>query len=399
MSVIDCVPGPEAAQSEPVRVSALGMTCQARAAVETVLSRLAEGHFVLVSGDTGDVGIVDVDSLCGPELWDAERRRTPPRPVIILSWEEPAASLRPADAVAVLRKPVSANALLTALQSTLHHLVKRDSTPIRHRSPDVKTVDSATGGIHSQHLRPEEGNESKVPAASEPNSDTHFVPEHYIAGWMIKLLKLCRADGIAREVAYFDQSLRILPATDRVVTSLGDAKLRQISFLRAADYAAGSAELPSGFRVRALQQAEIGVASAQAGAALDTIIWKFAVLLARGRAPAGTELCMPIKLHRWPNFTRLPPTPHALRIAALWTTRPATLLNTAHKLNVGLSHVLTFYTATEALGLAHGGRQIEQQLVPQGQVPPVAERGVLTRLLSKLKGMLPHFQHQDTEVR
>lgn len=85
--------------------------------------------------------------------------------------------------------------------------------------------------------------------------------------------------------------------------------------------------------------------------AIEPFLWKLAIRTSRGRVPKGTDFNLPIRLLRWPNFTRTTATPHAMRIAALWTKQPMSLLSTAEALAIPLNFVFLFYSATIALGL------------------------------------------------
>lgn len=83
----------------------------------------------------------------------------------------------------------------------------------------------------------------------------------------------------------------------------------------------------------------------------DAVLWRLAALTARGRLPAGTDPERTLHLRSWPNFTRLAPLPNALRIAALWSARGASLVETAELLDIPQRHVFTFFNAAAALDL------------------------------------------------
>jgi hypothetical protein len=113
---------------------------------------------------------------------------------------------------------------------------------------------------------------------------------------------------------------------------------------------------------------------------LDHVLWQTALETSVGRLPVGMDPVAPIYLKHWPNLTRLHRTPHALRIAALWTTKGAGLLETAQTLKIAQRHVIAFYNAALALDLiTEDGAQVRR-----AQRKTKNNRGLLTRLFGWL---------------
>jgi len=118
----------------------------------------------------------------------------------------------------------------------------------------------------------------------------------------------------------------------------------------------------------------------------EPFLWKLAMRTSRGRVPADTDFTSPIKLIRWPNFTRIIITPHALRIAALWAKQPTSLMDTANCLAVPLQHVFMFYTAAVSLNFV--APAITEKDRPPAVAPPVKRhryRKVFQNLLERLR--------------
>ncbi|WP_310460045.1 hypothetical protein [Sphaerotilus sp.] len=113
---------------------------------------------------------------------------------------------------------------------------------------------------------------------------------------------------------------------------------------------------------------------------LDHVLWQTALETSAGRLPVGVDPVVPVYLKQWPNLTRLHRTPHALRIAALWTTKGAGLLETAQTLKIAQRHVFAFYNAALALDLVtEDGAQVRR-----AQRKTKNNRGLLTRLFGWL---------------
>lgn len=116
---------------------------------------------------------------------------------------------------------------------------------------------------------------------------------------------------------------------------------------------------------------------------IETFVWEVSLECSRGCLPKGTRLDQVLYLSRWPNLTRLPLTPHAIRIAALWANRGASLLETTGRLHIPQREIFAFYNATSALSLiTHDGAHLRGAEKEQ----PHRSRRVLGRLLSWLRG-------------
>lgn len=113
---------------------------------------------------------------------------------------------------------------------------------------------------------------------------------------------------------------------------------------------------------------------------LDHVLWQTALETAAGRLPTGVDAAAPVYLKHWPNLTRLHRTPHALRIAALWTTKGASLTETAQTLKIAQRHVFAFYSAALALDLITD----DAGQVRRAQRKSKGNRGLLTRLFGWL---------------
>lgn len=113
---------------------------------------------------------------------------------------------------------------------------------------------------------------------------------------------------------------------------------------------------------------------------LDDLLWRAGLLTASGRLPIESDPNRPVYLRHWPNLTRISAIPHAVRIAALWSARGASLVETATLLNIPQRHVIAFYNGALALDLiTEDGSQIRRAQRKAGR-----NRGLLTRLLGWL---------------
>lgn len=112
---------------------------------------------------------------------------------------------------------------------------------------------------------------------------------------------------------------------------------------------------------------------------LDQLLWRGGMLSSAGRLPVGVDPTRTVYLKHWPNFTRLERTPSAVRMAALWATRGASIVETAKLVNLPQRQVIAFYNGMLALDLVTEDGSHIRRAQRKNQ-----NRGLLTRLLGWL---------------
>jgi hypothetical protein len=118
----------------------------------------------------------------------------------------------------------------------------------------------------------------------------------------------------------------------------------------------------------------------------SAFLWKLAIWTSKGRYPDNIDISKPVFLTRWPNFTRLLVTPHALQISALMIEGPRTLINIAQSLNIKPQYVFIFISAASAVGLADQAIRRSDEIMEPPVVKKPKPKGLLSRILGKLRG-------------
>ena len=416
----------DANNEQPLHVATIGMDERSRRALESAFQGPGGGAFVVVDGSTADVTIVDLDRPDAQQLWTEHRAQYPGRPEIVLSLTE-----RQAGNAFFLRKPLQITVLLQALQQIQLEIAagvygdalertSGEATPeapgARPSPPAVAHGDAAavvsrrsdrSASVTREAARALEkreisaGYSSSVAEVSdldiadpEQLARLYYREEDYAAGTVLGMVKTSLEDQVPRDIKFRYGRIVTLPATREVVTDLSDARLKQFGLVRVAG---ANIDRPDGLSFeldveaihdeRELTRLEQRAPPNTVRSAAESFIWKLAAWVSRGRVPEHTDLSHPVVMRHWPNMTRLLLTPNALRIAALWAEpQPRSLLNTAQALQIPLSHVLTFYSAANAVGLITSAKRQVDFLFQPEPLPSNQERSLMKRIVARLRG-------------
>jgi hypothetical protein len=83
----------------------------------------------------------------------------------------------------------------------------------------------------------------------------------------------------------------------------------------------------------------------------QTLAWQLAIWTCRGRLMRGIATDTPIRLRYWPNLTRLPPIPEAMRITAFLTRTPVNLKLITRLLKVPPEDLFNYLAAAYGIGI------------------------------------------------
>lgn len=119
------------------------------------------------------------------------------------------------------------------------------------------------------------------------------------------------------------------------------------------------------------------------GRNIDELMWLAAFHASDGRLMTGCYRDDVVELAYWPNFSRLPHTPNALRIAALLTGHPTSITLTGRLLKVEREELYQFYSAARSAGIA----QAINRKAETPSLPPHRHQTLLSSLLSKIAGL------------
>ncbi len=402
-----------------LRLCHSGMDSRSLYAFEIFLSRVGPSACQITEEETADAAFIDIDNDLGRYLLEGHRLRFPGRPLIV-SAQTPAPHNNDPLTIEVT-KPVGLAAFSAALEQVRRLLPAApaaDAAPLADALadldagpavdtddiPDEMPVDVLFGRGAPRPaadpvslLRQLEERLSTFYVGSMPDVDlddeaaraaVFYAPEQFLQG------EIARALSHAREI---HRPVRIDDASGTALfldPQGGKAyQLRSNNALRAL------AQLPTRGTVHMsrLELRDTARLADLEGRPLEALEWDVALWASRGRLPRGTHLDHPVRLHCWPNLTRLAVPPEAMRIAGLWSRGNVSLRDTVRVLGVPQRYVFAFYSACHALGLvelvatpaALAAARLGGRLAPTGDpaastAPPM--RGLFKRILGKLLG-------------
>lgn len=96
-----------------------------------------------------------------------------------------------------------------------------------------------------------------------------------------------------------------------------------------------------------------------------------------------------IRFQHWPNLTRLPMTPNTMRICALLTRQPSSILLVSRKLGIEQEEVFQVYSAACSSGIVRIASADHASVEVDCDAPaaPAYEPGLLHSLFSKIAGL------------
>lgn len=374
----------------PIKVFLVGMDERSTARMATIFKIIFKGRCEFAQGNDANLAIVDIDEEAN--IWEKFQRQHPELPAIVMSGS-------PADieGAVYVAKPAKLDllwdsifSLVTGLPPVAEIASKTDSTvtPVPAKSvaevksePEKSGISTAASAMDAQFKTTGTGSKVLQGKGVLEEAALYYDPGEYLLGHILSSIKDSAGQECAIHVkCWSDRQLILLPGKGLAYTNLTDSQLKSLGVATINEEftidinsvcGTGKGELPAS-EIDGLQSMSI-----------DYLVWDLALRTARGRVPKGTDLSIPLYLRRWPNFPRLPRTPHGMRIASLWVESPRPLDDVAMNLGVERSDVYSFYSAAVAIGLAGPAkRQVDNLIAPNKiEKEEPSRRGLLASIL------------------
>ncbi|PXX48712.1 hypothetical protein [Aquitalea magnusonii] len=359
-------------------------------------------------GHVPDLAIVDVDSVDGWNAWHDFRASHPDLPALIVTTTPPQAGEAPA---AVLRKPVRIETLFPQMRELLAHErapAIRLGTTMPQPSATVTVPATVTlpasaasaAGDHSaaaayvasvaptldQVITQSQQAHRAATAAQQHQQDpapsdlpqlmdlpepvAEAVPGAPAAAATVVRSMLPAAQSAAASaggrisVERFDPSAGLFGLVARLLRQRTAAVVRVrevpvLVLLPAQDKALLLQPLETLQPLCSVPSHEVDqqpygnspVSAVQQEIRPQTLAWQLAIWTCRGRLMRGIAADTPLRLRYWPNLTRLPPIPEAMRITAFLTRTPVNLKLITRLLKVPPADLFNYLAAAYGIGI------------------------------------------------
>ena len=374
----------------PIKIILAGMDERSISRMDTIFKIIFKGRCQFAQDEDAHLGIVDLDG--DVNAWEKYQQQHPGLPAIVMS--ETPTKIKEAVYVA---KPAKLDLLwesifdlVTGLPSAVGAASKIDSVipPVSDDNSETTILDpSATGVNAAAHALDTQLETSSIHLKSvqqtgiQVESELYYNPDNYLVGRILASLeKSAGQQCILYVQCWRNRQLILLPDQDRAYSDLADTQIKNL----------GVAALSDEFTIEIDHVCNKELPASETDGlrpmSIDHLIWDLTLRTARGRVPVGTDLSAPFYLHSWPNFPRLPHTPHGMRIASLWAGNPRTLDDIAQSLEIDQADVYSFYSAAVTTGLAGSAiRQADSLIAPKEVMrDKPTKRGLLASILRRI---------------
>ncbi len=393
--------------TEALKLSVHGMDDRSINTFYLFLQELCQNEGVLVSDQSAQVSVIDLDAMHGGDIVAQQKKVYPHRPIIALSLATP----KEQDLIHV-RKPIQASEMLAAFTKVRQVLSRNLNLESENKSDgdsdidspivvqrNIKSLSQVHKAAHTTAMQLDEQAYSSFvggvrdidPSDPEQVELAHYDSQKYLQAYVQSAMKLAVSKNRILRLHCGWKPITIFPHAREVWVDSDDKQLRAFCVVPIKSVSAidvGGTCKASKIRVTSVDLSqESGSHDPSRFQSMDALLWKLALWTSNGRIPAGVRLDQPVFLRHWPNLSRLVVIPHALRIASVMVGQPKTLLEIANALQIPQQYVFSFFSAAWALGLAGPVKRQSDGLVHAATAIPAHKEqgGLLQRIISRLR--------------
>lgn len=380
---------------QPIKVAVVGMDERSVSRMATIFKIVYKGRCEFAQGNDAQLVVIDLDFE--PNAWEKYQRDYPGLPAIVMST-----TLTEIEGATYVAKPAKLNLLWDSIFNLMVGLPLSNESEVTEKTATIEppaVLSQSSQPASPGKAAPSKPNANtaasaidnrlkttkpalKVVQRNHPQDETSqfYNPNEYLLGHILSALKNNTSkQGVIHVQCWRDRRLILQPSKGLAYTDLTHSQLKNI----------GTATVNDTFAVEIsnnISELSASEASGLESMSMDYLIWDLALRTARGRVPLSTDLSVPLYLRHWPNFPRLPHTPHAMRIAALWVDNPSKLSDIAHQLGIEPTDVYSFYSAAVATNLMGPAKRQADSLLRPRQVTKekTPKRGLLASIMRRI---------------
>ncbi len=392
----------------PLKIALYGMDDRSCKTMQHFLQGPCKGVAVVVEPENADVDLLDADAVNAKEILQQRQQKAAGRPIIAMSLE----GIK-IDNVIYLKKPVTKADLLNTIarckklcQSIAKHYPPHEETSHSDKKellnkvqtqsviPPVFETVSNTVDLNEQKKTAKHKTSRQLSeggfvgflgvlpdidfSVEEQALSARYNPGDYYQGYVHSAISVTNDKGRVMQINCNWKPMIIFPKSHEIWLDADEAMIRSFSGIKL--------NKDSGFSLHPAdlqkQQKKLDLNKFQS---IEGFLWKLAIWTSKGRYPDKLDIEKPVYLSRWPNFTRLVITPHALRITALLIQQPQPLLHVAKVLNIKPQYVFVFISACMAIGIAGQAVRRSDHLIAAEKPEKTKKSGLFQKIMTKLR--------------
>ena len=394
-------------QPTPLRLAIAGLDARGENLFRMFLRGPCKNQAQTVDEAEAEAYLIDLDGVDGTRLLAQLRQTRPDVPKIVLSLK----NLAREEDIIFVQKPAQIQGMMLAIDKARAKVAERQKvqpgTAPQLIAPTMKLVtatEDGNGSVYKAALQMDENSfknylgfqENIDPTDENQTAAIFYEPKEHLQGYVQNACNLAMTTQQPICMATPWKSITILPKQRMIYLDADEAQLRaacSIPFRRITSLDVGNGMDAATASVRELEADEVTyILMQQNTAPMECFLWKIALWSSKGKIPRGIDPNAPIRLLRWPNFTRIMVTPHAMRIAAILHKRPHNLFVVARLLGIRQQYVLAFFSAAYAQGLVElHPVPVEDELPQIEMVAPLQTQNqsnsILRKILQRLRMM------------
>jgi len=331
-----------------IKVCQFGMDDKSQQWLVSMFTIIFKNRFKLVDADEAMLAVIDLDenkvSENSRKLYHKGYQGLPS--IVLLKKLDSSISGN----VRCVKKPLNRQDFWNAVVELLDDDTKRFKSISQSRRDKISKAKTSSSAAALDSKIEHKADKIAVNSLEQNKlkDSIYFSANQYLVFFIKKQLTQTHPPGCALNIEVNTHHIILYPDIQMALTNLSSSRFRSISMMKSENNKMYKLNLEKNADMTAAQSASNGKLHP---ISIDKLLWYLAVFTARGRLPKGTSVNKKLRLHAWPNLTRLYKIPNAMRIASLWVNNPCSLSELSRSLAVNDDDVYSFYTAAYVLGL------------------------------------------------
>jgi hypothetical protein len=366
-----------------IKISTFGMDERSIQRISAMFTIIFKGRCELVSPNEAMIALIDInEDSVAENIMESNQETNNNNPSLLPSIVLVKTSQNSDNNnVRYLEKPLKREDFWQAIISLFEQ--QEELKLVAKKIPKINTSDSA-GALDNLISTQKKGPIIAQLVKDKTSQSIFYNPEKHLIGYLQKLLAQSHPDNSVLKLEFaYKYRLFLYPDLNLALSNISDRGYRNIAIMPFTSEQICHLTIEQNANIEEtfiLHQNEFKKIT------FDSLLWSLSLRTSRGRVPNNTAINKPVYLHAWPNFTRLCRTPHAMRIASVWIDNPQTLSHISQSLDIDISDVYSFYSATLTLGISGKSKRESDVIIEAKPVKAHKKRGLFGAILNRLRG-------------